>query len=222
MGNYDYKEFYRRQLPHIQPPGATIFVTFRLANSIPQTVRTRWNNEHQILEKLVAKMDQQQAESSHQKFIRQRFRDLEQHLDRAEYGPTWLKDSRIAQLVAKSLRHLDGRVYRLDAFCVMSNHVHIVFAPLPMLDHKQQITGYHPLSRIMHSLKRHTSKAANEILKQIGTSFWEHESYDHYIRNQEEHTRIVAYVLNNPVKVGLVKEWQEWPYSYCRPNFGTI
>ena len=31
----EYQLYYERHLPHIQPPGATLFVTYRLANSIP-------------------------------------------------------------------------------------------------------------------------------------------------------------------------------------------
>ena len=45
--------------------------------------------------------------------------------------------------------------------------------------------------------------------------FWQHESYDHVVRDENELGRIVEYVLNNPVKVGFCENWEDWKYSYC-------
>jgi len=218
MGNFEYKEFYRRQLPHIQPPGATIFITFRLAGSIPREVLARWSKEHLELERILATLDQGEIDERKKEFSRRRFRELEDCLDRGGTGPHWLKDDRIARLVVDSLHYRDGRVYRLDAFCVMSNHVHAVFAPLPL---STETNEYHALSVIMHSLKRHTAIEANRLLNRTG-SFWEHESYDHYVRDQAEWKRIVSYVINNPVKAGLVADWSEWSYSYQRNEVGQF
>lgn len=67
----------------------------------------------------------------------------------------------------------------------------------------------------MHSLKRNTAKRANQLLKRKG-AFWEHESFDHYIRNRAEWKRIVKYVLENPVKAGIVTSWEEWPLNYLK------
>lgn len=39
---------------------------------------------------------------------------------------------------------------------------------------------------------------------------------NHYVRNEKEWGRIMTYVLNNPVKAGLVRDWQDWRWSYCR------
>jgi putative transposase len=91
----------------------------------------------------------------------------------------------------------------------MPNHVHTVFAPLT------EETSSVPLSAIMHSLKRNTAKQANRLLKRSGY-FWEHESFDHYIRNQTEFKRIIKYLLENPVKAGLVDRWKDWRLNYLR------
>jgi len=61
----------------------------------------------------------------------------------------------------------------------------------------------------MQSIKRHTARQANLYLKRQGT-FWQAESYDHVIRDEAEWQRIIHYVLYNPVKAGLVAEWQAW------------
>ena len=67
----------------------------------------------------------------------------------------------------------------------------------------------------MQSLKGYTARKANQLLGRSG-AFWHHESYDHCVRNPTELQRTVTYVLNNPVKVGLVDEWKKWRWSYYR------
>jgi putative transposase len=70
-----------------------------------------------------------------------------------------------------------------------------------------------PLNVIMQSLKGWTAWRSNRALGRKG-AFWERESYDHVVRDDVEFHRIVRYVLNNPVKAGLVKERREWKWSY--------
>ena len=72
---------------------------------------------------------------------RQWFRKFEKTLDSAESGPVWLKDDRIAKEVAKSLHHRDGKVYCLDAYCIMANHVHVVFTPLVIQSSRTDIVN---------------------------------------------------------------------------------
>jgi REP element-mobilizing transposase RayT len=128
-----------------------------------------------------------------------------------------LKDESIAQELVNSLHYRDGSVYRLDAFTIMPNHTHVVFKPLPLqpgTDSENQ--AYHPLASIMQSLKGFTAYQSNRLLGREG-EFWAHESFDHFVRDHEEWMRIIAYVLNNPVKAGDVNHWQEWRWS-CRRN----
>jgi REP element-mobilizing transposase RayT len=245
MSHFDYKPFYRRNLPHIQPPGATFFVTFHLAGSLPRTVLQQWATEKDQLEteKLrLAKLRSNirfasaehitlEKEREHREWEWQRrwFRKFETTLDKAQSGPVWLKDERIAKEVAESLRYRDGKVYRLDAYCIMANHVHIVFAPLVMQPSVTQPDSlqdnatkadnlcYNSLSSIMQSLKGYTAWKANTLLGRHGP-FWQHESYDRSIRHASEWERIITYVLNNPVKAGLVDHWEKWRWSYYRAS----
>ena len=119
----------------------------------------------------------------------------------------------------------DGKRYRLDAYCVMPNHFHLVLAPLPITewDETKELTDNlrdteqdYPLSKIMHSIKSFTSKEANKVLQRNGT-FWQGESHDRAIRDHQEWERTIAYVINNPVKAGLVAQWEDWPHTYLRP-----
>jgi REP element-mobilizing transposase RayT len=88
----------------------------------------------------------------------------------------------------------------------MPNHVHIV------INVERSGTS---LYKILQSLKAYTARECNKILNRTG-SFWQHESYDHVIRNDKELNNIIWYVLNNPVKAGLVSDWQKWKWNYCK------
>lgn len=64
----------------------------------------------------------------------------------------------------------------------------------------------------MHSLKSFTAHEANRVLKRTGP-FWQHESYDHWVRDDEELERIVAYINANAVKAGLAD--RPWEFLWC-------
>lgn len=73
--------------------------------------------------------------------------------------------------------------------------------------------NYYAISKIMHSWKRVSAIRANEKLHRTGT-FWHHENYNHYARDAGEVERIVSYVKNNPVKAGLVSNWDDWLWTF--------
>lgn len=210
MNPLTYKFYYERHLPHLQPPGATLFITFRLAESIPVAVQQEFRRETERLDAVLSTMtDPQERQQFAGQEQRRLFGKWERLLHAAESGPTWLCEPQIARLVADSLHYRDAQVYTLGAFCIMPNHVHIVITPLPTPD-----GACHAIAAIMHSLKGYTAHEANRILGRQG-AFWQHESYDHVVRSAAEGQRVLDYVLNNPVKAGLAQEWGEWPWSYC-------
>lgn len=213
---YEYKPSYRRKLPHIHTPGSTLFITFRLAGTIPKAVLKQWLEEKRIREK-------RDGEELGTEFNRRWFARFEEILHRAETGPTWLADSRIAKILADSLKYRDGRVYDLLAYSIMSNHAHTVFTPTlsfeSVTEHRDSAIRFTsvdpPLPAIMQSLKGYTAYKANRVLNRSG-QFWDEESYDHEVRNTSELGRIIRYVLNNPVKARVVRHWSEWKWNYCK------
>lgn len=235
---YEYDEHSRQNLPHWHPPGATLFLTFRLADSIPKAVvrqykaQKEWlTNDIDRVRKLALaddSLDVKTLEQRVQKFHREWFVKFEEVLHQAACGPTWLREDCVAEIVAEALHYRDGRVYLLDAYCIMSNHVHAVFAPFlseqdviegpatkSTLGRLQLFSRHPPLDVILKSLKGRTAHEANRALGRGGT-FWEPESYDHVVRDNAEFDRIVNYVLRNPVKAGLANDWQEWKWSFRR------
>jgi putative transposase len=209
MKNLDFKPFYSKRLPHIQPPGATLFVTFRLAGSIPQAVIRELIAERETAEHRIALLPEPDRQKEQQTLHKRLFGKWDAVLDQGQTGPTWLAQPAVALIVANSLHFLDGEKYTLDCCTLMSNHGHVVFTPLQLED-----GSYVALPRIMHSLKGFTAVTANRALGRTG-DFWQHESYDHVVRDEAELNRIRRYVLNNPVNAGLVEKAEDWPWSYA-------
>ncbi|MBI4480901.1 MAG: transposase [Acidobacteria bacterium] len=83
----------------------------------------------------------------------------------------------------------------------MPNHVHVL------------LMAGGSLERITKTLKGYTARQANKILGRTGHRFWHAESYDHWVRNEEEFSRIVTYIEQNPVSAGLVRHPEDWPWS---------
>ena len=159
------------------------FVTFRLAGSLPEFV----------LEELRAKMRAENLKNKIRDARVKKFpaKEIEKILD-SGHGPKHLARAEIADLVERAIRAFDGVRYKLFAWCLMPNHVHVVFQPL----------GEWDLARIMHSWKSFT---AREVQRKFGIrgSFWRKEYYDHLIRDGEQLSRAIRYVVDNPIKAGL-------------------
>lgn len=116
--------YYRRNMPHIQPSGATFFVTFRLAGSLPKEVVVKLKEEYMLNERLLNKI---KVEKERKKKIddqrKQYFSKFEEMLDKDTNGSHWLKDERIAKVVVDALHFYDKKEYDLLAYCIMPNHV---------------------------------------------------------------------------------------------------
>ena len=210
----EYKIFYRQHLPHIQPAGATFFVTFRLAESIPTTAIERLYEEALMTERRILQIKSKPEQQQEMVLAKKRqFARWDAVLDAAACGPNWLSQPVVARVVSEAIYYHDNRTIDLDCFCIMSNHVHVVLTPL-----EEAAGGFFSLSRILHSIKSDSANRANRIIGREGR-FWQHESYDHYVRDPEELRRIRRYVLDNPVKAGLADTCDRWAWSYCKYGF---
>lgn len=211
------KTFYRRNLPHYYPSHAVYFITFRVAGSLPKPVVDHLKKERDqfeaVLLKKFSKKETTEKLRQSRKFYFGKFDAL---LDGSSNGHRWLSDSRIANLTAEAIHYRDGKEYDLYAYCIMPNHVHLV---IKLLDISAIVprrgSSRYTLANVLENLKWYTALKANKLLNRSG-AFWQHESYDHVVRNHAELERIIRYVLNNPVKAGLVKDWDQWKWSYCK------
>jgi REP element-mobilizing transposase RayT len=200
--------FHQRRLPHITPAGETLFLTFRLAGSLPRTVVRQLREEREAAEAALRQtgLPAEEVQAARYRLQRAYFGKFDALLDSATFGPEWLRYPRIADLVAGEILMQEEQGFQVLAYCLMPNHIHIV----QQLPEDSGIS----FSKALQLLKGRTARQANALLKRTGEEFWQAETYDHVVRNAAELQRIVAYVLNNPVKAGLVKDWTEWPHTY--------
>ena len=121
-------------------------------------------------------------------------------------GPRFLQRPEIAELVMHALLCGESRFhrYRLHAFVVMLNHVHLLVTPA--VDSR----------RWLGPLKGFTSYRANEVMDTHGTPFWQDESYDRVVRSDVDFERIRRYIEQNPVAAGLVASAEEFRWSSAR------
>jgi putative DNA methylase len=176
---------YERRLPHWDAIGESLFVTFRLRESLSAN-----------------RMFPQAQLSSGRVFVA-----ADRLLDTARQGPLYLRQPEIASLVTEALAAGDERFhrYQLHAFVVMPNHVHLLVTPRV------------PFAKWLGPLKGFTAHRANELLSRTG-AFWQDESYDRLVRNNEEFERIRTYIENNPVTAGLAASPEEYPWSSAAPG----
>ncbi len=185
---------YSRSLPHWQQAGATYFVTFRLADSLPQDVFKQWRKERDLAlreARHAAKISDAEKQELAEKIAEEYGEKLERHLDQS-IGGCWLRNSAVAQMVEGALRHFDGDRYLLGGYVIMPNHVHVLVRPA--MEHK--------LPDILQAWKSFTAKEANKLLGREG-EFWQPESFDHIVRNEQQLEKFSRYIQENPVKAGL-------------------
>jgi putative DNA methylase len=176
----------RGYLPHFDAGEVFQSITFRLADSMPQTLLEQWKHD-------LATESADFEEELHWR--------IEGYLDRG-YGACYLSNARIANLVQNALLHFDRERYRLSAWVLMPNHVHLLAAPCHA----------YSLSDIMHSIKSYTSQQANKILGRKGR-FWFEDYFDRYIRNAKHFENAVSYIESNPVRAGLCSAASEWRFG---------
>jgi REP element-mobilizing transposase RayT len=195
----------RGYLPHLEIPGATYFITFRLADSIPKPYLRRLESECNIAIGTLNRYNS--CDNPHQhakawKIINRYSRTLERYLDES-HGACHLKDPQVADIVAGALQFFNSERYELHAWCVLPNHVHVLCVPGE---------GF-VLGKILHSWKSYTAKEANKVLGRTGT-FWSREYYDRIVRNEKQYGKCLEYVMGNPAKSGL----QDWKWVWVIGN----
>ena len=199
----DYQYFYQRNLPHLQPKDALLFISYRLAFDLPQNVLLKLLEIRKLYDSKLVKVNELEKLKLKKICNKYLFELEDDYLDRSRSTPLWLQNDDVAQVVMNSLRFNDGKLYELHLAMIMPNHVHMIIKPLT--DSNKPVS----LAKIMKDHKSFTANEANKVLQRNG-QFWHHENYDHYVRSDEEYCRIREYILNNPVKARLIDHYRNW------------
>lgn len=204
--------FTRRDLPHWDYPGATYFVTTCLKGSIPAQGMLEICRLRESLERTAKQLQQIPADWK-VRCWKQLFVESERWLDQSP-TVTFLEDERLACEVQSALQHFAGECYDLIAWVVMPSHYHWVYRPRDewVRELGPDAEKRTPRQRIQHSVNRHSAMMCNRLLDRTG-DFWQRESYDHCVRDEDELERIIAYIHANPVKAGLVERAELYRFS---------
>jgi REP element-mobilizing transposase RayT len=188
----------RGYLPHRDEPGLTQFVTFHLADSFPESLRSEWEHFSKIGD------DREQR------------KQIEAYMDKGR-GECHLRQPEIAKLVEDNFRQFSAECcgsqsrapgaparYELRAWVVMPNHVHVLFK-----------VGTVSMAEIVGAWKKHTGRLANKLLGKQG-AFWAEDYFDVFMRDAEHELQTVHYIENNSTKAKLVLNPKDWPWSSAR------
>jgi putative transposase len=114
------------------------------------------------------------------------------------------KDAEIARLIIDEmeLRRKRNEII-LFCFCIMPDHIHMLLS---------LSKGYQKgLINWVSAFKRYPARV---IKRSYGVEqLWQKNFYDHVIRKDESLIKVAEYIINNPVRKGIVTEWKEYPYS---------
>lgn len=172
---------FHRDIPHWQQDGVLQYITFRLADSLPQSKIAEfadsladWYQSHPQpwTDADLAEYEKLQTE-------------CQKWLD-AGYGSCVLRHPNCIGIIVEALRHFDGVRYELYDYVVMPNHIHFIILPYEE----------YSLPGIIHSLKSFTSNAINRLLNRRG-ALWQKEYFDRLIRSPKDYEETAAYILQN-------------------------
>ena len=186
----------RGYMPHVDGQQLIQHVSYHLADSLPKEALGRMAAE---LKSLPPKLRDAEKEKR-----------IASYLD-AGKGSCILQVPELAEMVQNAFLSFHGQRYELHAWCVMPNHIHVLFQP---------INGW-SMSKIVASWKSYTGRRISEYRKttglpglQLGSSpIWHREYWDRYIRDHSHYVNVVNYIHQNPVKARLVKRPEDWRWS---------
>ena len=190
----------RGYLPHRDSSDALQAITFREADSLPIKVISAWKQELQPL-----------LDSPHEADKTEASKELLRRISRYEdagHGKCLLRQPALAKSVQDILIEGHGKQYRLIAWCIMPNHVHVLIRQEPDAS----------LGKIVRSWKGGSARLINQILDREG-SFWARDYFDRAIRDREHFQRAISYIHKNPVKAGLITDPADWPFSSIGHNW---
>ncbi len=183
----------RGYVPHVESLLLKQHVCFRLADSLPA----------HVVEEMWAELQGKPPSLKNAEMERR----VMTYLDMG-HGSCELREPELAELVQDSFIRFHGMRYTLHAWCVMPNHVHVLFQPME---------GW-SMSKIIATWKSYSGRRISEWRKRAGLvpggpGVWQREYFDRYIRDAGHFANTVEYIHENPVKAGLVRNAEEWRYS---------
>ncbi|MDP2174023.1 MAG: transposase [Candidatus Cloacimonadaceae bacterium] len=205
-------ENHKGRLPHFLKQGQIISLTWRLAFTLPKPLLFHYQDLREMMKSWGNDLDSAQYDSDQFIRIGDKLQEIDLYLGKCSLKGISLTETSTALILTTAFHYYNDRLYELHAYCVMSNHVHLMIKPL-----KENSGMWHKTSEIVKKIKTYSAKEINKVMNHSGT-LWAHEYFDRFIRSPKHYYHEVEYILDNPVKAGLVKDRSEWRNSYYHPG----
>lgn len=193
-------------LPHLYNGHHCFFITFRLADSLPQSVISELKNSLQVEINLISEANEIKRKFIIDKLKFKYFKKYEHQLDSKPYGDCVLKNVEIAQILYDKILSYHKKYFDLKCLSIMPNHVHILLSTLD----KGEIVE---LDKWLQLIKGGSAYLINKTLKRTG-KLWATESFDRYIRNEDHYNNAFYYTINNPRVARLNDIYSHKPFMY--------
>ena len=178
----------RNNLPHWQQTGATYFVTYRLADSIPKELTDRWRSDRASwLKKNPEPWSPETEAEYHGTFSA----EIDRMMD-ACHGSCLLREKEFQEVMEESFLHFQGTRYFIHSRVVMPNHVHVLFT----------LSEGIKLESVVSTWKRHTARMINTALSAEG-ALWQKDYFDRIIRDWKHFSNVARYIRRNTEKASL-------------------
>ena len=208
-------EYIRKKQPHFQHIGATFSITLMAHDAVPKIMLERLQEERKIaLAQVLAEnpVEEQRLRAKIHGHYEERLEALLNQHAQQEHP---FKSETIAGIVMDQIVKYQGRYYTLDAVCIMSNHIHLLVdfsLQVPVNWQGGALSVYKNVSNVVGYIKGGASYRVNKETD-YNKPLWAKGYYDRYIRSPKHYDQALAYIINNPVKAGIVDDWREYPLT---------
>jgi putative transposase len=200
--------FYKRRLPHLFQQNHPVFITWGIKFHLPEHIKSHLYTMKIDFEQSCKNLTHEYKLLKANAYHKRVFDWYDSQIGISKELPNVLFQPGISDIVKGCLHFYDDKKYCLHAYCIMPNHVHVLFTP-----YVNPVEYKTTLGVITKSWKGYSAKLINKELNRSG-AFWNRESYDHLVRNENEFFGIVKYIIQNPVKANLVTNYQDWKFTW--------
>ncbi|HMS67241.1 MAG: transposase [Saprospiraceae bacterium] len=194
------------KLPHLYSGHTSFFITFRLADSLPQAkvfeLKTMMAREIQS----IGEKDPYKRSQIIEELTNKYFGKFEKQLNGQPFGSCILKEEKVAGILYDKILSYDQVFYDLKCLSIMPNHVHLLIATLVAGEEKD-------LGKWLQLIKGGSSYLINKHLGKSGV-LWASESFDRFIRNEDHYRFAFNYTINNSIVAGLGEKYGRKPFLY--------
>ena len=112
----------------------------------------------------------------------------------------FVADDRVDCVQQQLLRVSTLTAFAIPAYCFMPDHLHVL------------TVGERHSSHLLTFVRRFKQYSGYHFGQRFGVRLWQRFGYERVLRDSEDTATVVRYVINNPIRAGLVANVNEYPF----------